>query len=192
MFRHAYAGPPLGRRPDRSRRKSAAAVRAHIMQFRLDAIRAERAFVGADPRFRRIRRAGSLSQYSQFGRSCSAMGVPPVGAGRSSQIGTPFRNAGFPRFRPCAAENYRANTSPAGSLALSFRRSSTIERRTSATLWCGISTSLTISEQALEIAQHRLQQIIGVAGQRIGLLDIVNAVDQRADRLALSASGSPA
>ena len=39
--------------------------------------------------------------------------------------------------------------------------------------------------QALEVAQHGLQQIVGVAGQRIGLLDIVDAVDQRAKFLGV-------
>ena len=48
--RHSVRGP------DRPRRKTAAAVRADIVQFVLDAIRAERAFIGADPRFRRVRR----------------------------------------------------------------------------------------------------------------------------------------
>ena len=48
--------PPLLRWSNRPRRKAAAAVRADIVQFRLDAIRAERAFVRADAGFRRIRR----------------------------------------------------------------------------------------------------------------------------------------
>ena len=39
--------------------------------------------------------------------------------------------------------------------------------------------------QALEVAQHRLQQIIGIAGQRIGLLDSVDAIDQRAKPLGV-------
>ncbi len=39
--------------------------------------------------------------------------------------------------------------------------------------------------QALEVAQHRLQQIVGIAGQRIGLLDVVDAVDQRAKFLGV-------
>ena len=49
-------GPPLGGGPDRPRHKAAAAVRADIVQLVVGAIRAERAFVGADPRFRCIRR----------------------------------------------------------------------------------------------------------------------------------------
>ena len=52
----AYAGPPLGRGPDRPRHEATAAVRADIVQLGVDAIRAERAFVGANPRLRRVRR----------------------------------------------------------------------------------------------------------------------------------------
>ena len=44
------------RGPDRPRDKAAAAVRADIVQFGLDAVRAERALVAADARFRRVRR----------------------------------------------------------------------------------------------------------------------------------------
>src|SRR5260370_18074132 len=43
--------PPFLRRTDRPRDKTAAAVRAHIVQPVLDAVRTERAFVTADPRF---------------------------------------------------------------------------------------------------------------------------------------------
>src|SRR5258708_24712366 len=43
---------------------------------------------------------------------------------------------------------YRDN-SLSGSLELSFNRSSTIDERTCATLWCGISTLLTISDRLL-------------------------------------------
>ena len=32
--------------------------------------------------------------------------------------------------------------------------------------------------EVLEVAQHHLQHVIGVAGQRIGLLDVVDPVDQ--------------
>ena len=48
--------PPFLRGPDRPRHKTAAAVRAHIVQFVLDAVRAERALIAADARFRRMRR----------------------------------------------------------------------------------------------------------------------------------------
>src|SRR5579864_9450362 len=52
----AHAGPPFPRGPDRPRCKAAAAVRADVEQFRVDAVRAEGAFVGADARVGRIRR----------------------------------------------------------------------------------------------------------------------------------------
>src|SRR5215471_12701238 len=55
MLRDAHARPPFPRGPDRSRRKAAAAIRADVEQFRLDALRAERAFIGADPRIPCIR-----------------------------------------------------------------------------------------------------------------------------------------
>ena len=72
-----------------------------------------------------------------------------------------------------------------GSFALSFSRSSTIDERTCATLWCGISTLLTRSERSLRSRSTTFSTIIGVAGQRIGLLDIVDAVDQRAELLGV-------
>lgn len=39
--------------------------------------------------------------------------------------------------------------------------------------------------QALEVAQHHLEHVIGIAGQRIGLLDVVDAVDQLAKPLGV-------
>src|SRR6185312_14892913 len=56
LLRHAHAGPPFGDGPDRPPLKTAAAVRADIVQLVLDAISAERAFVGTDPRLHRTRR----------------------------------------------------------------------------------------------------------------------------------------
>src|SRR5258707_1039384 len=56
LFDHAGARPPLSGGPDRPRHETAAAVRADIIKPGLDAIRAEGAFVGADPRFQRVRR----------------------------------------------------------------------------------------------------------------------------------------
>jgi hypothetical protein len=41
----------------------------------------------------------SLSQYSQFGRSCSAMAVSRVDLARSSQIARKMRMTDFPRFK---------------------------------------------------------------------------------------------
>jgi PAS domain-containing protein len=56
VFSGRYARPPFGCRPDRARDKTAAAVRAHIVQPLLGAVRAERALIAADARFRGIRR----------------------------------------------------------------------------------------------------------------------------------------
>src|ERR1700722_4594472 len=53
LLSRRYARPPFGRGPDRPRRKTAAAVRADIVQPVLDAIGAEGALIAADPRFRR-------------------------------------------------------------------------------------------------------------------------------------------
>ena len=53
---HAHTRPPFLRWPDRSRHEAPTAVRADVVEFCFDAIRAERAFIGADPRFRRVRR----------------------------------------------------------------------------------------------------------------------------------------
>ena len=50
-----YALPPFLRRPERSRCKSAAAIRAHVAELGLDAIGTEGALITADPSFGRIR-----------------------------------------------------------------------------------------------------------------------------------------
>jgi hypothetical protein len=55
-LRHRLSRPPLPGRPDWPRDKTTTAVRAHIMEFVLGAIRAERALVRADARFHRGRR----------------------------------------------------------------------------------------------------------------------------------------
>ena len=39
--------------------------------------------------------------------------------------------------------------------------------------------------EVFQVAQHDLQHIIGVAGQRIRLLDVIDAVDQRAELLGV-------
>ena len=83
----------------------------------------------------------------------------PVISG-SSQIGRVIRMTNFPRFgpSPLAPQAGRGDPIPvpaqransfSGSLALSFSRSSTIDERTCATLWCGISTLLTMSDRLL-------------------------------------------
>src|ERR1700735_2640163 len=51
----AYAGAPGCSRPDRPRRDTAAAVRANIKKLVVDTVRAERALIAADARFRRAR-----------------------------------------------------------------------------------------------------------------------------------------
>ena len=56
VLAHAYAGAALDRRADRPRREAAAAVRADVVQHRLDAMGAEGAFVAADAGLRRVRR----------------------------------------------------------------------------------------------------------------------------------------
>jgi len=55
-------------------------------------------------------------------------------------------NAESPSISAISRKIYRCN-SLSGSLELCFNRSSTIDERTCATLWCGISTSLTISDR---------------------------------------------
>jgi len=50
------SGAPFLCRPDRPRNKTAAAVRAYVVQLVLDAVRTERAFVRADARFHSMRR----------------------------------------------------------------------------------------------------------------------------------------
>ena len=47
---------PICRRTDGPGNKSAAAVGAYVVQYRVHAVSTERAFVGADPRLGRIRR----------------------------------------------------------------------------------------------------------------------------------------
>ena len=54
--------PPRPRGPDRSRLEAAAAVRADVVEDVLDAGRAERALVGADPRVRRVGRQVLVAQ----------------------------------------------------------------------------------------------------------------------------------
>src|SRR5882672_2086711 len=54
MFCHRHTRPPFLRGPDRPRHESAAAVWAYVLKLVFDAVRAERAFIGANPRFRRI------------------------------------------------------------------------------------------------------------------------------------------
>src|SRR5262245_38086978 len=92
----------------------------------------------------------SLSQYSQFGRSCRAIMVSrdSIFAGNDRRRGlkregrisldfsqAPLFSSSSPRERGEGEDQARS-----GSFVLSFSRSSTIDERTCATLWCGIST----------------------------------------------------
>ena len=139
-------GPPFGRGPDRPRRKTAAAVRADIVQLVLDAIRAERAFIGTDPRVRRVRRQVLVAIFAVRPELQRHGRLSMLIQGGSSQIASRNANDEFPSI--WAMANYRVN-SFSGSFELSFSRSSTIDERTCATLWCGISTLLTISDRLL-------------------------------------------
>src|ERR1700730_14722235 len=100
---HRHSRPPFLRRPDRPRDKTAAAVRAHIVQLVLDAVRTERAFVTADARFHRswrkilvailavrpeLQRHGRLVMSGRYG---------------SSQISCRTQMPNLPRFRPSPA-----------------------------------------------------------------------------------------
>ena len=100
----AHARPPLLRRPDRPRRKTAAAVRADIVKLGLDAIRAERAFIGADPRLRRIRRQVLVAIFAVRPKLQRHDRFISVDTG-SSQIECAIRMAKFPRFAPCQASS---------------------------------------------------------------------------------------
>src|SRR4051812_38852251 len=65
--------------------------------------------------------------------------------GWSPQPGSQERSDLFPQ----AGRGSHIRTSFSGSFELSFSRSSTIDERTCATLWCGISTLLTMSDRLL-------------------------------------------
>ena len=85
---------------------------------------------------------------------------------------------------PRRNDGYRNSFS--GSFGVSFSRSSTIDERTWATLRCGISTLLTMSDRLFRSRSTDLQQIVGIAGQRIGFLHRVDALHQVRKCLALS------
>ncbi len=99
MFFDRHAGPPFGRRPDRPGDKTAAAVRAHIVELVLDAVRAERALVAADARFRRMRRKVLVAIFAvrpelqRHGRFVMS------GQCGSSQIKYSMRMTNLPQFR---------------------------------------------------------------------------------------------
>src|SRR5713226_8171523 len=96
----ADPSPPLGRGPDRPRHKTAAAVRAYIVKFGLNAVRAERAFITAYPSLRRIRRQVLVAIFAvwlklqrhvgliklNFATLESTYSVPPLPSGEVASI----------------------------------------------------------------------------------------------------------
>src|SRR5262252_7072593 len=139
MTCHAHAASPLLRRPDRSRHKTAAAVRADVEQLCLHAVRAEGALIGADPSLGRRGRQVLVAIFA-VGTKLQGHGglvalIRDCIIARSAEKQMP----NFPRFAPRSsssprmAADHRAS-SFSGSRALSFSRSSTIEECTCATL----------------------------------------------------------
>src|SRR5260370_35379722 len=99
-FFDRHAGPPFPCRPDRPRDKTAAAVRADIAEFALDAIRAERALVGAHARFHGGRWHILVPLFAvqpKWQRHGRLMMSNRAG---SSQIRRETRMTNLPRFRP--------------------------------------------------------------------------------------------
>src|SRR5580692_6384145 len=99
MFSDRHAGTPLLRGPDRPWGKTAAAVRADIVQSGLDAVRAERAFERTDARFRRVRRQVLVAIFA-VRPELQRHARPMLRWVRSSQIMRPIRMPNLPRFRP--------------------------------------------------------------------------------------------
>src|SRR3954452_18582516 len=64
LLGRAHARPPFLYGADRARGKAAAAVGADVEQFRLDAVSAERAFIGADPRIGCVRRQVAVAIFT--------------------------------------------------------------------------------------------------------------------------------
>jgi len=83
LFAEADSGTPLGLRPDRTRHKAAAAIRADVEQHPLDAIGAERALIAADPRIGRARRQILVAIFAIGPQFEHALSYP---AGRTSTI----------------------------------------------------------------------------------------------------------
>src|SRR5258708_8033970 len=102
----ADAGPPFPGRPDRPRHEAAAAVRAYVVQLGLDAVRAEGAFVSADPRLHRIRRQVLVAIFavrSELQRHGRLIVLNPDG---SLQIEVRKRMTDFPRFGPYRSSSF--------------------------------------------------------------------------------------
>jgi len=105
--------PPFLRRADRPRDKTAAAVRAHIVQPVLDAVRAERAFVTADSRFRCMRRKILVTIFAVWPELQRHGGLVMPGRCGSSQISCQTQMPNLPRFRPSPANFIAATPSTA-------------------------------------------------------------------------------
>src|SRR4051794_27528291 len=154
LLHGAHARAPFAHRPDRARRKAATAVRADVEQLGLDAVGAKRAFVGADACLGRRRRQvlvaifavrPELQCHDDLAECIISQNVQPMVAENIAD-----REGESPSI--CAIDDecqVPALIADSGSLALSLSRSSTIEERTWATLWCGISTLLTMSDRLL-------------------------------------------
>ncbi len=96
----------------------------------------------------RVRRMTKLprSRTRQAMYSLLSFRDAPLGAGPESILPKVVMDSGLAFRAPRNDTLYRAN-SFSGSRELSFNRSSTIDERTCATLWCGISTLLTMSDR---------------------------------------------
>ena len=96
MFSHRHSGTPFLRRADRPGGKTAAAVRADIVQLALDAVHAERAFERTNARFRRVRRQVLVAIFAVRPKLQRHELLPLASA--SSQIVQGNRMSNFPRF----------------------------------------------------------------------------------------------
>jgi hypothetical protein len=96
-----YAGPPFGRRPDRPLHKTAAAVRAYIVELVLGAVRTEGALEAADSRFRCARRKVLVAVFAVRSQLQCHDRLVSLWRGGSSQIRCSIRMPNNPRFRTC-------------------------------------------------------------------------------------------
>ncbi len=190
--------PPFVRGPDRTRHKTAAAARAHIVQLVLDAIRAERALKGTDSRFRRVRRQVLVAIFAVRPKLQRHGCLSILIRRGSSQIGRRKRMPYFPQFRPFprhsgmrhlaqARNPYSRSwlwipgsrvTRPGMTKVLILPRQ-LLQRQLCAFLQpvqhdrrAHMRHALMRHQhvvddvgQALEVAQHDLQQVVGIAGE---------------------------
>src|ERR1700692_3046332 len=100
VFSDRHAGTPLLRGPERPWGKTAAAVRADIVQPGLDAVRAERAFVRTDARFRRVRRQVLVAIFAVRPELQRHGQLILLRGAEWSKIAWPIRMTNLPRFQP--------------------------------------------------------------------------------------------